>query len=227
MKYFTSDKAELNFYRQVFSQMNASVYILNLDPYKIEWVAPNSLLSRVLGIDQHTILEMGDTIYGRVLEKPDFRESIVDALKQFDIDPDSNWGGVYRIKNFREETKWLVYTSKTFLKNAEGKATKAVCVAIDANDIFCTPKTLEHFKEYINSGIYKQVYEGLTTRQLSVLRGLVQGDSIKAISESIGISYHTVVDHKKALFKKLDCRNTLELVQAARDKGLVKPLIPL
>lgn len=207
--------------------MNASVYVANLDPYAIEWVAPNSLLGRIIGVDQKTILEKGDTIYGRLMEEPDFKESIVEALEKFNVNPDINWGGVYRIKNFREETKWIVYTTKTLIKDAQGKAVKAVCVAIDANDIFCTPRTLEHFKEFINAELYKETYEGLTKRQKTVLFGLTKGMSIKEISKDMGLSHHTVVDHKKALFKKLECNSVLELVQLAKEKGLVQehPLV--
>ena len=43
----------------------------------------------------------------------------------------------------------------------------------------------------------------------------------------MGLSHHTVVDHKKALFKKLECNSVLELVQLAKEKGLVQehPLV--
>lgn len=217
---FPSDKEELLFYRQLFSCMNASVYVVNIDPYKIEWVAPNSLLSRIIGLDQETILSMGDTIYGRLMEEPDFKESIVEALEKFDVDPDVNWGGVYRVNNFKNEIRWIVYSTKTLIKDKAGKAIKAVCVAIDANDIFCTPETLQYFNEYVNTEINRDTFNGLTKRQKDVLAGLTAGLSIRDISKDLAISHHTVIDHKKALFKKLECRSVLELVQLARAKGL-------
>ncbi len=222
MNLFQTEREELLFYRKIFSSMNASVYVLNLEPYFIEWVAPNSLLSRVMGVDQTTLLKMGDTVYGRLLEEPDFKESIEDAVARFGIDPEINWGGVYRINNFKEETKWVLYTTKSLIKDDEGNALKAVCVAFDANDIFCTPKTLELFKDYVNNELHNELYEGLTDRQVEVLRGLTEGKNIKEISQILNISHYTVVDHKKALFKKLNCSNLIDLVQCAKEKGLVR-----
>lgn len=222
MNLFSNDHEELVFYRQLFSSMNASVYVLNLDPYQLDWVAPNPMMGRIMGIDQEALLFQGDTIYGRLMDDPDFKESIVEAVEKFLDDPDVNWGGVYRIKNFKEEIKWIIYSTKTLIKDASGKAIKAVCVAIDADDVFCTPKTLEHFNEYVNNEIHRGIYEGLTGRQVEVLRGLTEGKNIKEISTSLNISPYTVVDHKKALFKKLNCNSVIDLVQVAKAKGLVR-----
>lgn len=52
MKLSASENRELAFYRQLLHSMNASVYVLNFEPYAVERVAPNPFLFRVLGADQ-------------------------------------------------------------------------------------------------------------------------------------------------------------------------------
>jgi DNA-binding NarL/FixJ family response regulator len=56
----------------------------------------------------------------------------------------------------------------------------------------------------------------LTTRQLEVLRLLVQGKSNKVIARELGVTEGTVKVHLLAVFRTLDVRNRTEAVLAAQ-----------
>jgi DNA-binding NarL/FixJ family response regulator len=53
----------------------------------------------------------------------------------------------------------------------------------------------------------------LTDRQQRVCDLVAQGFSNKQIGETLGISRRTVEEHRKAVFKKLEVHNAVELVR--------------
>jgi DNA-binding NarL/FixJ family response regulator len=63
---------------------------------------------------------------------------------------------------------------------------------------------------------------GLTTREIEVLRLIVQGNSGKDIARLLGISLNTVSAHRNRIGRTLGCRNSAELVACAIRRGLVQ-----
>ena len=63
--------------------------------------------------------------------------------------------------------------------------------------------------------------DGLTARELDVLRGMAGGEPPKTIARALGISVHTVRGHVKNIYWKLDAHSQLEAVAIARRQGLV------
>lgn len=75
----------------------------------------------------------------------------------------------------------------------------------------------------IFSEIQKLVNENtpFTTRELEVLKNLSNGNSAKEIATNMGISYETVISHKKNMRTKGNFSNTTELIKFGLEKGLV------
>jgi DNA-binding NarL/FixJ family response regulator len=63
--------------------------------------------------------------------------------------------------------------------------------------------------------------DGLTARELDVLREMAAGDPPKTIATAMGISIHTVRGHVKNIYWKLDAHSQLEAVAIARRRGLL------
>lgn len=61
----------------------------------------------------------------------------------------------------------------------------------------------------------------VTSRQLEVLKLLIQGKSNKTIGQQLGLSEGTVKIHMAAIFRALNVRNRTEATVAARNLGLV------
>lgn len=218
---FTDDKTELVFYRQVFAKMNAAVYIINMDPYSVEWVNDSRILNDVLGLSREEILLQGEYIAAKLLTNPDFSESVTIAVEKFKETPDIAWAGVYRIKHTDGHMNWVIYATSTLEFNDKGVPTKAVCVAIDPNNILNTPDTLDHFITHLNRLRFQPVTKKLTDRQRQILELLLANNSEELIAEKLGISKYTVVDHKKSLYKKMGCKNGKELFAKAQKVGMI------
>lgn len=64
--------------------------------------------------------------------------------------------------------------------------------------------------------------DGLTERELEVLRWMARGLSDKEISNRMSISDHTVGTHRKSIFSKLHVPNAPAAVAVAMIKGLIR-----
>lgn len=62
----------------------------------------------------------------------------------------------------------------------------------------------------------------LTTRELEIVQYVVQGKITKEIAHELKLSIHTVFTHRKNILKKLDLKNTTELVSFALQNQLVE-----
>jgi DNA-binding NarL/FixJ family response regulator len=62
--------------------------------------------------------------------------------------------------------------------------------------------------------------EGLSAREMQVLQLLAQGQSVKSIAESMGLSPKTVANHQSAIKQKLDADTSIELLRKAIELGL-------
>ncbi len=63
--------------------------------------------------------------------------------------------------------------------------------------------------------------DGLTNREMEVLRLIQSGNSNRDISGHLGISYATVRVHLRAIESKLGAHNKLEALARARERGLI------
>ena len=64
---------------------------------------------------------------------------------------------------------------------------------------------------------------GLTPREIAVVRMIAEGFSTKEIGARMGISFKTAVCHRANAMRKLDCHETATLVRCAIRMGLVQP----
>lgn len=58
-------------------------------------------------------------------------------------------------------------------------------------------------------------FEALTPREFEVLRLLVQGETVRTISEKLALSEKTVANHQSAIREKLGARNSAQLARIA------------
>lgn len=61
----------------------------------------------------------------------------------------------------------------------------------------------------------------ITQREMEIIKQLVAGKRPKEISDILNISYHTIITHKKNVYKKLGISNNMELMQYAVKSGLL------
>lgn len=79
----------------------------------------------------------------------------------------------------------------------------------DLNDVIFSPKMPSKYEFH------------LTLREKEVLQLICQGLNNKSISQQLFISDQTVAVHRKNLFRKLEVKNSISLMQKAREKKLI------
>ncbi|MEM6965044.1 MAG: response regulator transcription factor [Bacteroidota bacterium] len=62
----------------------------------------------------------------------------------------------------------------------------------------------------------------LTTREIEIVRLVVEGKIAKEIADELNLSTHTIYTHRKNIMNKLELKSTSELVLYAVEKGFVK-----
>src|SRR5271157_274383 len=67
----------------------------------------------------------------------------------------------------------------------------------------------------------RKLFEELTAREVQVLQLLVKGLANKQIGDMLNISEHTVKDHLKSVFGKLQVEDRTEAVTAAIQRGII------
>jgi DNA-binding NarL/FixJ family response regulator len=66
------------------------------------------------------------------------------------------------------------------------------------------------------------VHSVLTTTEVEILRLIARGLSVKEIAQERVSSIHTIVTHKKNIFRKLQVNNVYEATKYALRAGLVE-----
>jgi DNA-binding CsgD family transcriptional regulator len=66
-------------------------------------------------------------------------------------------------------------------------------------------------------------WEELTLREREVLASVVNGWRVSQIAPKLFISVHTVRNHLKSIYRKLDIHSQRELIERARTKVVAAP----
>ena len=111
------------------------------------------------------------------------------------------------------------------LKDApEERLTTAIRVVADGGSLFAPSVTRRLIEEFANHGHSSQVHvEGLTEREVEVLRLVARGMSNTEIGSELFISENTVKTHVARVLMKLGLRDRVQAVVRAYESGLVRP----
>jgi len=63
----------------------------------------------------------------------------------------------------------------------------------------------------------------LSNREIEIVRLIADGLTTKDIAKKIYLSFFTVATHRKNIFRKLQIRNSPELIQYAMKEGIIRP----
>ena len=63
-------------------------------------------------------------------------------------------------------------------------------------------------------------YQRLTKREKEIFKLIVKGHSTKEISDILYISIRTVETHRKNILKKMDVKNSVEMIREAIESGI-------
>lgn len=114
--------------------------------------------------------------------------------------------------------RWVLHQVIRHLVNPQGNVF-AVAVLQTRIDKLKTDKRFRYylFDKVKNEVVFPKEHRlpklsgQITARELQIMRLMAQGKTSLEIAEELDISFHTVRTHRKNIFKKLKCRNVLEM----------------
>src|SRR5207253_10430866 len=110
------------------------------------------------------------------------------------------------------------------LKDSQPEAIVAAILAVLSGDHVMAQSVADHMLEMLaGSGRSKERYDGLTRREIEILRLLAQGLANKQIAYRLKISDKTVRNHISNFYEKLGVGDRSQAVLYAVRKGLVEP----
>jgi DNA-binding NarL/FixJ family response regulator len=121
----------------------------------------------------------------------------------------------------------VIFAKRALQAGAFGYVTKASA----PHELVDAVHTLARGKKYVSAAIAQNLAIGqanadeittdsLSTRELEVLRLLVQGLTVKDIAQSMGLNTKTVANHQSAIRQKLGADTAIQLLRKASQLGI-------
>jgi two-component system invasion response regulator UvrY len=121
----------------------------------------------------------------------------------------------------------VIFARRALQAGAFGYVTKASAPAVLVEAVH----TIASGKKYLSPAVAQELAlrdaaldetasDGLSAREFEVLRLLVQGQSVKDIAQSMGLTPKTVANHQSAIKQKLGADTALQLLTIADKLGL-------
>jgi DNA-binding CsgD family transcriptional regulator len=151
-------------------------------------------------------------------------QKVIDSYVQGEDDPTSTrYTLVYRMKG-ADSQYHTIEDEKVVLKTKAGhyvhfctytKTTDKVTVALEVY------KMVNNKKTKIKSHLFQSHGNLLSPRELEIIKLIDRGYNNAELSQYLSLSIFTVKNHKQRLFKKMNVKNTIELLRSSRDQNLI------
>jgi DNA-binding NarL/FixJ family response regulator len=119
-----------------------------------------------------------------------------------------------------------IYASRALAAGALGYLSKASAPEVLVRAIYAVSRGESCMSADVAANLERSAQPGtshieaLTPREFEVLRLLVQGETIRRISEKLALSEKTIANHQSAIREKLGARNSAQLARLAEQMGL-------
>jgi DNA-binding CsgD family transcriptional regulator len=151
-------------------------------------------------------------------------QKVIDSYVQHEEDPTSTrYTLIYRMKG-ADGLYHTVEDEKVVLKTKTGlyahfctytKTTDKVTVALEIY------KVINNKKTKVKSHLFAAAAGTLSPRELEIIKLIDKGYNNAELSEYLSLSIYTVKNHKQRLFRKMNVKNTIELLRSSRDQNLI------
>jgi DNA-binding NarL/FixJ family response regulator len=114
-------------------------------------------------------------------------------------------------------SKYLQLGAKGYLcKNASEIEIESAIHNVLNNKRYVSASLLESFAENILRHRATNPFENLSPREFEIVQHLIRGESVAEISKNLHLHTSTVGTHKARIFKKLKCKNIIEISASAK-----------
>jgi two-component system invasion response regulator UvrY len=120
-----------------------------------------------------------------------------------------------------------IYATRAINAGARGYLSKASAPDLLVEAVRCVASGQQYLSPDVEAAMTKQsstanhLADALSTRELEVLRMLVQGYGVEEIGERLGLSPKTAANHQSSIKQKLGANSALQLILIAQQSGLM------
>lgn len=111
------------------------------------------------------------------------------------------------------------------IKTASAKELMVALEAVARGGYYLDPSVskflISHYLENMQEDVIEE-WDGLTTREIEVLKLIAEGFKNQEIAEVLNVSVKTVESHRYNIMDKLDMHDRIELVKYAIRRGLIQ-----
>jgi len=126
----------------------------------------------------------------------------------------------YEQPEFKREVERLGGDGYLLKNSSISVVVAAIERIIQGEQVFYADKELQvKEKDYFTDDFLRKL--ALTRREVDIIRCIAREMTTKQIAETLFISEHTVMTHRKNLLRKIDAKNVAGLVKFASDQGLI------
>lgn len=204
------------FYEKLFSSMGAIVYVLDIQSWKLVYV--NEAFNRILGYKPQPQQLSLETMLEN--HHPDDHELFTQMPEYFKTNKSGTYTSIYRLKNAQGEYHWFINSSRIFRKKSDNSVLEVIGVLVDMTKNLDYDKNLKKVSKEKFREINAYRVEAISQRERQIVKLFANGYKSKEIAEKLGISFHTVNNHRKNILKRLNLKNLAALVNFAVENGL-------
>lgn len=210
------------FYKQIIDTIAASVFILEIDEnYNTLPIWINKEYEKVIGYSFKERQQIGFATEESGIIHPDDQRFIKKQIQLILTKKKTSSKVLLRINDRNGEWKWIYLTAKPFSLDSDHKL--IICNAVDITENLVEDQISLVFNKYIKEITQlrnKLKICKLTKTEKKIIQLLANGYSTREISENKKRSYHTINNHKRNIFRKLNINKLSELVNFAIQNGL-------
>ena len=215
-KYLNLQK-ELGYYEKIIQNVDAIILLLDLITPRILFV--NDKYEEITGYP----LKQGDKITFeeiRALYHPEDSSYLSEVQKHLINNPDSSYNAFYRLKKSDGSFLWLYTSNRVFRMEPENDVFEIICVSLNFSAPIHFENNLKHFTQKKLQHVNKSIVDKISDREREILKEFAAGNTTHEVAGKLGISHHTVNNHRKNMLRKLNLKNLASLISFAVENGL-------
>lgn len=203
------------FFEKIISEAEASIVIFDLNSLQAIW--SNDTLRRTLGLKPTRKLSGGEVLK---MYHPADQNLLLEMRNYFQSNPRGIFTAFYQFQKPGGKFGWFYTTAKLFKHDQSKGVFEVLGVTIDFSENLTYSKNLKLFAQDKLQDINKKQISRITAREKQMIKYFANGFSTREMAELLGLSFHTINNHRKNILQKLELKNLAALVNFAVENGL-------
>jgi len=215
LKSLMSIQKKVLFYEKIFSEVNAGLIIFDMNLMKAIWA--NDPLRKTLGLKRgiHLNSEEITSMY-----HPQDQNLLLEMRSFLRSNRKEAFTAYYKFRNISGEFIWFYTVARIFRYDPTQDIFEVLGVTLNLSDELTYGKNLKLFAQEKLQNTNRKNIDRITPREREIVKYISNGFKMREISELLGLSVHTVNNHRKNILIKLELKNLASLANFAAENGL-------